>query len=203
LHPDRHLQSDPAEAAAAAGRMRDVNAAWAVLSDRTARRSYDLDLDARRDGAPSSPSPASRSYGTSSSGARQTRTAGPADAPARYSEAVAGHSVIRGVLWLFLVGLLGAIFVFTAYAAGGGDGTGTTTVSRTPGTTAPPPVRRGSCVAQQAGWLDVVPCDGPHDAEAVDVVPIGRPCPGGSDEVYLPGQQESACLKSVSATAPR
>jgi len=195
LHPDRHQQSDPAEAAAAAGRMRDVNAAWTVLSDRAARRSYDRGLAAGRN-----PSAAAH---TAPAGPGPTRVAGPGDEPPRYNEAVAGHSVIRGVLWLLLVGLLGAIFVFTAYAAGGGDGAASPERRPAPTTTAPAPVRRGSCVEERAGWVEVVPCDGPHDAEVLDVIPIGRPCPGGSRAVYLPDQQESVCLKSASPTVPR
>jgi DnaJ-domain-containing protein 1 len=195
LHPDRHQQSDPAEAAAAAGRMRDVNAAWTVLSDRAARRSYDRGLAAGRD-----PAAAARTVSTRPG---PTRVAGPGDEPPRYNEAVAGHSVIRGVLWLLLVGLLGAIFVFTAYATSGGDATDSPDRRQAPTTTGAAPVRRGSCVELRASWVEVVPCAGPHDAEVLDVVPIGRPCPDGSPAVYLPDQQESVCLKSASPAVPR
>jgi curved DNA-binding protein CbpA len=44
LHPDRHLTATATERALAERRMREVNAAWAVLGDTSARASYDVEL---------------------------------------------------------------------------------------------------------------------------------------------------------------
>ncbi len=116
------------------------------------------------------------------------------DEPWRYRSGSDGHPVVRGLLWIVVLGVLAAIFVFTAYAAGGGDDPAVEPgPSRTP-TTAAPRVAKGDCVRELAGAMDLVSCTATHDALVADVVPIGRPCPFGSREVYLPDQQESACL---------
>jgi curved DNA-binding protein CbpA len=44
LHPDRHVTATPTERRLAERRMREVNAAWAVLGDASARASYDAEL---------------------------------------------------------------------------------------------------------------------------------------------------------------
>lgn len=190
LHPDRQLQADPAQAEVAALRMREVNAAWSVLANPAAKARYDLDL---RLGAAST-----RTSGPSTGAAAPAAAPGgsyrrPAEAPLRYRSASDGHAVIRGAVWLLVLGLLAAIFVFTAYAAGGNDPT-EVGPARVPATTAMPGLRRGDCVDEFPGTFDVVPCSGPHGARVAELVPIGRPCPAATREVYLPDQRESACL---------
>ncbi|MCC6434449.1 MAG: J domain-containing protein [Acidimicrobiales bacterium] len=201
LHPDHHHQSAPDRAQAAARRMREVNAAWSVLSNASAKELYDLELNLAA--AKSRPNPVPRPTGaagsaTGSGGVGATRVAPryatADDEPLRYRSAGDGHSVVRGLLWLVVLGVLAAIFVFTAYAAGGGDDSEVDIgPSRTP-TTAAPRVAKGDCVRELAGAMDLVSCAGEHDALVADVVAIGRPCPFGAREVYLPDQQESACL---------
>ncbi|MEZ5261326.1 MAG: J domain-containing protein [Acidimicrobiia bacterium] len=195
LHPDRHLQSAPQQAQAAARRMREVNAAWSVLSNREAKELYDLELNlaaARARGGPTVARPSGP--GPSGTARVASRPATEDDEPWRYRSTTDGHPVVRGLLWLVVLGVLAAIFVFTAYAAGGGDDPGVQPgPSRTP-TTVAARVVSGDCVRELAGALDLVDCSAEHDALVTELVPIGRPCPFGAREVYLPDQQESACL---------
>ncbi|MFN0027679.1 MAG: J domain-containing protein [Acidimicrobiales bacterium] len=191
LHPDRHLQSSPQEAGRAAERMREVNAAWAVLSNPGARELYDLErrLAAGRDGQAGS-----SVAGASSAHAGPARSGPP---PARITfdprDSDVGHPIIRGLLWIVILGVLAAIFVFTAYAANSSNQPPSTVTSTTTALLLGP----GDCVAQAPGAVDVVPCSGPHDAIVDRLVPLGRPCPAGTREIYLPDQQESACLASA------
>jgi len=54
LHPDRHAEAPEAERTMVERRMREVNAAWAVLGDDESRRVYDIRLrSARRYSTPS------------------------------------------------------------------------------------------------------------------------------------------------------
>ncbi len=194
LHPDRHQQSSPERAEAAAGRMRELNAAWEVLSDRAAKELYDLERSlaaARRAGtATPSPPPAPSPRSPSSPGE------GGFD-PIENGETVyftpgGGFQVARGLLWVVLLGVLGAIFLFTAYAANSSN-TGDSQ-STAPTTVPPARLEVGDCANEVAGAFDLVSCSGPHDARIVALVAIGRPCVAGAREVYLPDQQESACL---------
>ncbi len=195
LHPDRHHQSAPDQAEAASRRMREVNAAWAVLSSPTAKELYDLDLTlamARRGPGQTVPgAPVGGGRGGAGTATRP-RFATADEAPARYQSGPDGHPVVRGVLWVLVLGVLAAIFVFTAYAAGGSSEE--QPPAPTTPTTAAARVQRGDCVRELVGAMDLVDCATPHDAEVLDVVPIGRPCPAPAREVYLPNQQESACL---------
>lgn len=192
LHPDRHLQSDPQQAAKAAERMVDVNAAWAVLSNPGARELYDLELRLAGGGARGGMGGTGSGGGLpSSTHADQSTNAGSAHG-VRYSPLREdhGHPVIRGLLWFLVLGVLAAIFVLTAYAANSVD------PPSIPSTTTGVPMLLGAgdCVDQVPGAVNVVPCSAAHDATIERLVPLGRPCPAGTREVYLPDQQESACL---------
>jgi DnaJ-class molecular chaperone len=95
-HPDRQEHEDLAGRAEAERRMRDANAAWAVLGDREARAAYDAELV--KAGVVSAP-----------------------DATVENEpEVLARPSLVRLVPLLVVLAVLGVIFVFTAYAGSGG-----------------------------------------------------------------------------------
>ncbi len=175
--------------------MREVNAAWAVLSNPGARELYDLErrLAAAGGKVPGPGRPGSQARSSTGS-APSSRVAGvrPDGLAFDPTQGEQGHPLIRGLLWVVILGVLAAIFVFTAYAANNADqppSPSTTTVAVLLGA--------GDCVNQLPGAVDKVPCSSSHEATVEEVVPLGRPCPSGTREVYLPDQQESACLAST------
>lgn len=203
LHPDHQQQAPPALAEQAQVRMGEVNAAWAVLSNPSAKELYDLELRLARSRAGGEAATGARSSPGSGPGFaapaaehRRNATAAPRfatldDEPLRYGTGSNGHPIVRSLLWLVVLGTLAAIFVFTAYAASDGDDAPTSTTT----TTTVVQAAAGDCVnATVPNAFDLVSCTGPHDARIVELVPIGRPCPNGAQEVYLPEQHESACL---------
>jgi curved DNA-binding protein CbpA len=105
LHPDRHVGADPDRAAAAARAMQEVNEAWRVLRDPAARAAYDARLRRpQREPVP-----------------LRTPSAGPPPASVPDEPVV---RVVRGLPWVAAALVLGAIFIFTAFAAGGSDDDG-------------------------------------------------------------------------------
>lgn len=180
-HPDRHIDAVPAVRAAEAQRMRDVNAAWGVLGDAEARRRYDASLRPPAATRPTATT-ASRSTATDASPARPR----PATVrPVERETVVVGHP-LRYLPTALIVLVLFGIFVFTAFAAGGGDDAPRPTV-------APGDLAAGSCVL--AGRvLTTVPCDADHDAVVVSLVSTARGCPVDTS-VYTLDAQRVACLR--------
>lgn len=176
-HPDRHVDASPATRAAAARTMREVNAAWSVLSDPEARRRYDASLAPPTAGTttPRTPTGAPRP----ASAARPVRTA------VAFEPEVVHHPMRWIPTALILVLLLG-IFVFTAFAASGGDDAPRPTV-------APGDLGAGACVLT-GRVLSVTPCTGPHDATVVTIVTTFRGCPVDTS-VYTLDASRVACLR--------
>ena len=111
-HPDRHIDADGPQRADAERRMREVNEAWRVLGNPRRRRRYDLEFEPAAMFA-------SRSDGTMPHDYRPDGADG-VDGD-EFEEIDATTRIIRGLPWLILVFVMFAIFVFTAYAATGGD----------------------------------------------------------------------------------
>ena len=107
LHPDRLLDADPRERAAAQREMQVLNEAWRVLGHPARRRQYDANLaraphttdhpgDGPEDGPPGD--------------------ALPDDETIEWVDPVA--RLVRVLPWVLILAVLLAIFVFTAYAGG-------------------------------------------------------------------------------------
>lgn len=132
-HPDRFVSEAPAAAERAEAEMRRVNLAWEVLGDPARRRIYDLEL---RQGI-------SRSPGSAGAGAQtgvgpdgvvriDPRLLDPTYLAARrhaQANEIADRSslILRAAPLVVVLALLGAIFVFTAYARDNPDPTTETT----------------------------------------------------------------------------
>lgn len=170
LHPDRQLDASPTESAAAARKMQDVNVAWRVLSDPARRYAYDLSLP------------------TASSTARPRGQASPTSAATEDESADVVSSIIHGVPWLLLVGLLGGIFIFTAYAAG----------SNRTDPSAPPVVgaEANSCFVFVKDATLPVSCEGPNDGIVTAKVALGSGgCAPTVTSIYLSGEQQLLCYR--------
>ncbi|HKY15352.1 MAG TPA: DnaJ domain-containing protein [Microthrixaceae bacterium] len=121
LHPDRFMDASPTEQRLAERRMREVNAAWAVLGKPDRRREYDVSLEPPR---PTPPRPAASR--PSDSGPRDdpdedefgTEPFDPAD-DVELSP-LAAFLLRRGPIIVFVFVLLG-LFIGTAYAGGRRD----------------------------------------------------------------------------------
>jgi hypothetical protein len=89
-----------------------------------------------------------------------------------------------------VLGVLLAIFVFTAYAAGPREPQGTQPVR----TDVELPV--GTCVTiPPAGGVEEVECGRPGDGIVADTVDWPDPCPVPLTAVPLPAQRQSLCLR--------
>jgi hypothetical protein len=177
LHPDR---TGHAGGSASPRAMQDVNEAWRVLRDPGQRAAYDRALDARAAPAPPGPRPApepddlDRPY--------PGRPVEPGDV---------GMSLVRGLPWLVVLALLGLIFVFTAFAGGGG---GTADRIR-------PSDLVGGCVqGQRGGAVMAVPCSGPNEGRVDLVVDRASRCPSGTSAVPMQAHDAWLCLRP--ATSP-
>jgi hypothetical protein len=202
LHPDRTLGVPPAEQQLAQRRMREVNAAWTVLSDNDRRREYDRSLalrridltaGAQRSAAAGAGGRAGSAGSTSGSAATRPGAAagGPAGAGQR-GDSWQSHwdldpdpdepPVSEVHFWLLRRGpviaaivLAVGIFVFTAYAGGGSrESTTTTPAEDCVRVPNPPDAVRTSCAL-------------PNDGRIVTTVPVALDCPEGTRYVLIDG----------------
>jgi hypothetical protein len=169
-HPDRHIDAGSAQRAHAERRMQEVNEAWRVLGNPRRRRRYDLER------APEMLF-ASRSDGTMPHD-DQPHGATP-------DELDGTTRLIRGLPWMILVFVLFAIFVFTAYAATGGD------------TSNPIPSNNLSrCVAVAAGsTVTPAPCGTTGARLVVAEVDTNQQCPLGSERLQPSTGATAYCLE--------
>ncbi len=172
LHPDRFVDAGPGERTDADRRMREVNEAFRVLGNPDRRVAYDTELLR------------ARTAGTArakASGAAPTATGRVTGDLFIDTELVDTRSaIVRSLPWLLLLGALGAIFVFTAYATGGGSA---------------PDDLSGSCVRLDAHQVATpVPCGGDGARLVQAVVLSAGGCPPGTD-VFQPADRDRAlCL---------
>ena len=196
LHPDRQAGASTAELALAERRMREVNAAWTVLSDPARRRQYDASLR-----APTT----SRTTGSPPAGATAAGSTPRSDpefddpdeywARRRAAEIDPDEPELHPAqLWLLRRGPIVAalvvavsLFVVTA-VAGRGVGTGAP-----PPSTAVPLDANGGCVAiLNNGQAYRVSCAGPNAGRIDRVVPLAQSCPEGTERIAM--SNEMACV---------
>ncbi len=170
LHPDRQVSADPERAARAARAMQDVNEAWRVLRDPGTRAAYDARLRSPERVAPPLRAP----------------TSGP---PVRTVPDEPVVRVVRGLPWVAAALVLGAIFVFTAFAGSTSDSD-------------PSPSRwLGKCVTgSTARQLEEVPC-GTAGASRVALV-VQRASQCVADTSATPVEGSWLCLRPVTAGSP-
>ena len=160
LHPD-HGSGQSAEAMAA------VNEAWRVLGDPGRRASYDASLTVAR-AAAVAPAPT------------VDRSPGRLDADDVVTPD--GRSFWAVVLpGLLVLVVLGAIFLFTAYARGGvGGGSTSAPANQVDGV-----IEVDSCVVLDAGARAMeAPCAGPHVGVVSAIVGAGAACPLQTEGFY-------------------
>jgi len=173
LHPDRHAGAPPAELARAQRAMQEVNAAWTVLSDPRSRREYDATLRAREE---------ARTPGASvfAESARQRPAhAGPPPVVLDWDDEPGARlpSLVRIAPVVLLLAVLAAIFVVTAFAAGGNS----VDVPRSRERATP---AIGACLDVSNAMITEVPCTSPNALRIVRQASSEGRC--RRDEVPIP-----------------
>jgi hypothetical protein len=163
LHPDRTFSMSKEEAEQTSRRMQHVNEAWRILKEPASRAAYDralMNAGVRIPKVAPGRPPIADSDDDDLDRVFAHTPAQPGDI---------GVSIARTLPWLAVAVVLGAIFVFTAFAGGDrGD----------PG----PAARVGQCISPGSGGTDIVPvpCEGPNDGKVVRAVDSSSACPSGS-----------------------
>jgi hypothetical protein len=159
-HPDRHVDASGVQRTEAERQMREVNEAWGVLGNPRRRRRYDLER-----------TPEARFV---------TRTDGTMPPDVRFNEVdhIDGTArLIRGLPWMIVVVVLFAIFVFTAYAATGGDSA----------------VR--SCIRTKGAVVTDAPCGSPGARRVITTVLTTQACPAGTERFQPTSGSTVYCLE--------
>ncbi len=183
LHPDRLEGRPPLEREGLSRRMQEVNEAWRILRDPASRAAYDQSLGMRPVKVPRSSAsapPSAEDDELDFDTPFQGRPAEPGDLTV---------SVARALPWLVVAVVLGAIFIFTAFA-------------RKDDSSNDPAPRSlvGQCVSLQGEGVMAVPCAGPNDGKVIAVEIDASACPSGSSARSASGEQW-LCLEPVAQGA--
>ena len=163
LHPDRWIDASATERADAERRMQEVNEAWRVLGNPGRRLAYDAGR--RRPGSAGAGAGAHRGVPFPSGDLFVDEV--PPDAVSR---------LIRALPWALVLLVLGAIFVFTAYATGDSSS-------------------GPSCVRPNGATAPSVPCES-DGARVVELhVPDAGLCPPGTEAYQPAGGTDALCLR--------
>ncbi len=195
-HPDRHSGESAEESDKAERAMRRVNQAWSVLGDKVSREAYDRQLVPQETRYPGS---------TGAAGVRtddgvtriDPRLLDPAFLAARresqFDEISSRSSLIlRAAPVLAVLGLLVAIFVFTAYARNSVD---RTTASTVPGPNLGAGIVANDCVVVTSGpALLEVPCTANADGRVFGARLPDGVCPLGTDREVTLSNGSIVCL---------
>lgn len=195
-HPDGFIGVPEAEAELAELQMRRVNEAWEVLGEAESRRDYD-----RRMGGDGATSQSTAGIHTDDGVIRiDPRLLDPDFVAARRHaqfDEISNRSsaILRVAPILALLGLLAVIFVFTAYARGGGDGATTTTF---PGPSLGSGIEAGTCVSVIGGpSLLARPCDANADGLVIGAREPDGECPLGTVRDVELANGAIACLAAI------
>ena len=204
LHPDRQGSASTAERQLAERRMREVNAAWTVLSDPDRRRAYDRSLRASSSSGPPAAGPSS---GRATSGEdpefddpdeywarRRAAEVDPDEVP---MGAVSFWVLRRGPI---VAALVVAVILFVGTALAGGRGATRSGAAED----RPPPLAPDSkCVTRQSdGSLRTVDCIEPHQA-VIQLAGVSSPvaCKEGEEFARL-NTNEGVCLRTLDGWVP-
>lgn len=187
LHPDRQGEASAAERKLAERRMREVNAAWTVLSDPARRAEYDRSLGSGHRSGPRTPSGGSGAGSTHNThNGRSGSTPGAEledvfDPDEPELTAFQFHLLRRGpMVAILLVALL--LFVMTAYA-----GNAARTSDDTASTTSQP--SRDCVRIVDAGRTAVrTSCESASDGRIITAVRQPLDCPARTRYVVLDGE---------------
>ena len=197
-HPDRFVDAVPTEAARAETEMRQVNEAWEVLGTSESRKDYD-----RRLGGDQARATATTEGIRTDDGITRIdpRLLDPDFVSARRHAQIDNISnrtsaILRVAPVLAVLGLLIAIFVFTAYARGGGDSATTTTF---PGPSLGTGIEAGTCVSVIGGpSLLARPCDANADGQVIGAREDDGDCVLGTIREVELTNGAVACLGAIS-----
>lgn len=200
-HPDRFAERSAADVEQAEGRMRLVNQAWEVLGDAGRRMVYDREL---------------RGGLTGDTTARRTTTGPVADDdgviridprlldPAFLAARRDAHlneisnrssAILRMAPLVALLGLLAAIFVFTAYARNNSGSVAGTTL---PGPSLGAGIEANDCVSVLTGpALLARPCDATADGRVIGARLPDGVCPLGTIREVELTNGAIACLAAI------
>ncbi|MEL7158101.1 MAG: J domain-containing protein [Actinomycetota bacterium] len=201
-HPDRYAGRPPAEAARAEAHMRRLNQAWEVLGDVERRKRYDVELR-RASGSTSRPArPMGGATVPDDDGVIRIdpRLLDPSFLAARrhvQSDEISNRTsfILRVAPVVALLGLLGAIFVFTAYARDGAETAVTTTV---PGPRLGAGIEANDCVSVLTGpSLLERPCGPTADGRVIGARLPDGVCPAGTVREVELSNGAIACLGPV------
>ncbi len=198
-HPDRFVDADTEEAEKAENAMRRVNQAWEVLGEPTRRKQYDRSL---RGGARTVADSGSQGSVADEDGVIRIdpRLLDPDSLAARrqgYEKEVSYRTslVLRVAPLAGLVLLLGAIFVFSAYARGGEDASTATTA---PGPSLGIGIEANVCVSVLQGpALLARPCDAGADGRVIGARQVDGVCPLGTTREVELTNGAIACLAAL------
>ena len=173
LHPDRWIDASSAERVEVDRRMREVNEAWRVLGNPARRLAYDVERrEAGRRARMAPPAPVGDRLAFST-GDLFTEDV---DDPDLFTR------LIRALPWILVLGGLGAIFVFTAYATSG-DGD------------RPTGEGGGACVRLVGGNAAPVNCDAAGARLViVEVGQVGQ-CPAETEPFQPAARDVALCLE--------
>ncbi len=199
-HPDRFVGKPTAEAERAESTMRRLNEAWEILGDHQRRKSYDIELR-RGTGATGRPArPMGRQIDDDGIIRIDPRLLDPSYLASRRHAQVdeisnRSSAIVRLAPVVGVLGLLIAIFVFTAYARDGGQVAVTTTV---PGPSLGTGIEANDCVSVLGGpSLLERPCGPTADGRVIGARLPDGVCPLGTIREVVLANGAIACLAAV------